>query len=122
MSQPRGVPAVDPLYADIRRRGSDPALIVDVREADEFAAVRVADTLHLPFSQVAARIDEIPRDRPILVICASGNRSASVTAHLLQHGWADVGNIAGGIIGWERMGLPVRRGTVEPGEGQLPRD
>jgi rhodanese-related sulfurtransferase len=122
MSQPRGIPAVDPLYADIRRHDAvRPALIIDVREVSEFATVRVEGAALLPMSQVAVRLDEIPRDRPVLVLCNSGSRSATVAAHLLQHGWTDVGNIAGGIVGWERMGLPVKRGPIEPGEGSLPR-
>jgi rhodanese-related sulfurtransferase len=121
MSQPQGIPAVDPLYADIRRRDPDrPALIIDVREVNEFTAVRIEGAALVPMSQVAVRLDEIPRDRPLLVLCAAGQRSASVTAHLLQHGWTDVGNVAGGITAWERMGLPVRRGTPEPGEGAIP--
>ena len=44
----------------------------------------------------------------------------SITGELLAAGWTDVGNVAGGITTWERMGLPVRRGPVEPGEGELP--
>ncbi len=55
-----------------------------------------------------------------MVICATGNRSMQVTGYLLGSGWIDVGNVAGGIEGWMRMGLPGRRGPVEPGEGELP--
>lgn len=111
MTQPAGIPAVDPFYADIRRRDETrPALIVDVREAHELVAVRVPGALNVPTSLFALRMEEIPRDRPVLVLCASGSRSAAATAHLLKHGWSDVGNIAGGIIAWERMGLPVERG------------
>jgi rhodanese-related sulfurtransferase len=69
-------------------------------------------------SQLASRLAEVPRDRPVLVICASGGRSATVTGELLAAGWTDVGNVAGGITTWERMGLPVKRGPVEPGEGE----
>ncbi len=120
MNRPQGIPAVDPLYADIRRSDpTRPAVILDVREADEFRQVRVEGSLFIPMSQLGARLDEVPKDRPILVLCASGVRSQTVTAQLLGSGWEDVGNVAGGITTWERMGLPVRRGPVEPGEGQL---
>jgi rhodanese-related sulfurtransferase len=44
----------------------------------------------------------------------------NVVGHLLASGWTDVANVAGGISTWERMGLPVTRGPVQPGEGQLP--
>jgi rhodanese-related sulfurtransferase len=121
MSHPAAVPALDPLYADIRRRDPDrPAVLLDIRERDEFLSVRIEGSLFIPMSQLGARLREVPRDRPIMVICASGNRSMNVTGYLLGSGWTDVGNVAGGIDGWMRLGLPVRRGPVEPGEGQLP--
>lgn len=121
MNRPQAVPALDPLYADIRRRDPvRPALLVDIRERQEFLAVRVDDSLFIPMSQLGVRVDEIPKDRPVLLICASGNRSQSAASFLLQNGWSDVGSVAGGIVGWERLGLPVRRGPVEPGEGQIP--
>jgi len=122
MNRPNAVPALDPLYADLRRRDPvQPALLVDIRERDEFMAVRVEDSLFIPMSQLGVRIDEIPKDRPVLVICASGSRSQNATAYLRQNGWEDVGSVAGGIDSWERLGLPVKRGPVEPGEGQLSR-
>jgi rhodanese-related sulfurtransferase len=120
MNRPQAIPALDPLYADIRRRdAARPALLVDIRERDEFIAVRIEGTLFIPMSQLGVRLDEIPRDRPVMLICASGSRSTNATAYLLQNGWEDVGSVAGGIDGWQRLGLPVKRGPVEPGEGQL---
>lgn len=120
MNRPMGIPAVDPLYADLRRHDPvRPALILDVRERDEFVRARLDDCLFIPMSQLGARLFEIPKDRPVLVICASGSRSVNVVGHLLASGWTDVANVAGGISTWERMGLPVTRGPVQPGEGQL---
>jgi rhodanese-related sulfurtransferase len=119
MNRPRAVPALDPLYADLRRRDPvRPAVLLDVRERNEFVAVRVEGSLLIPMSQLGARLHEVPRDQPVLVMCATGSRSTDVTAYLLGAGWTDVGNVAGGISTWERLGLPVRRGPVEPGEGQ----
>ena len=121
MNRPTAVPALDPLYADIRRRDPvRPALLVDIRERDEFLAVRIEGALFMPMSQLGVRLDELPKDRPILLICASGSRSVNATGYLLQNGWDDVGSVAGGIDGWQRLGLPVKRGPVEPGEGGLP--
>ena len=122
MNRPQAIPALDPLYADLRRRDPvRPVLLVDIRERDEFMAMRVEGCLFIPMSQLGVRLDEIPRDRPVMLICASGSRSTGATAYLRQNGWEDVGSVAGGIDGWERLGLPVKRGPVEPGEGQLPR-
>lgn len=121
MNRPQAIPALDPLYADIRRRDPvRPAVLLDVRERDEFLGVRVEGCLFIPMSQLGARVHEVPRDRPILVICASGSRSQAATGFLLQSGVPDVGSVAGGIEGWQRLGLPVKHGPVEPGEGQLP--
>jgi rhodanese-related sulfurtransferase len=71
-------------------------------------------------SQIGVRLADIPRDRPLMVLCATGSRSSSVTSFLLGQGYEDVGNVAGGIDGWQRMGLPVKSGALEDGEGQLP--
>ena len=121
MNPPDPIPAVDPLYADIRRRDSvRPALVLDVREPHEFSEMRLEGSFLLPMSQLSTRLDEIPRDRPILVMCQVGGRSARVTGLLRQQGFEDVGNIAGGIDAWQRMGLPVRQGPPAPGEGELP--
>jgi rhodanese-related sulfurtransferase len=120
MNRPQGIPAADPLYADIRRQDPvRPAVLLDVRERDEFLHVRVDGCLSIPMSQVGARLHEIPKDRPVLVICASGSRSTNVVGHLLASGWTDVASVAGGIDTWQRLGLPVTRGPVQPGEGQL---
>lgn len=121
MNQPQAVPQLDPLYADIRRRDPvRPGLILDVRERDEFAAMRVEGSLLIPMSQLGSRVQDVPRDRPVMVICASGSRSASAAGFLLGQGYEDVGSVAGGIDYWQRVGLPVKRGPMEPGEGQLP--
>jgi rhodanese-related sulfurtransferase len=117
MTSSNAVPQCDVLYADIRRRdGERPAVLLDVREPDEVRDVRTDGALHLPFSGIAGQLDHIPRDRPVLVMCAAGNRSAAVAAHLLANGWTDVANVAGGINAWERAGLPVRRGPYGPDE------
>jgi rhodanese-related sulfurtransferase len=121
MSQPpSSIPAIDVREADRRRREDDPRpLLVDVREPTEFADVRVEGAALVPMSQFALRWQDLPRDRPLLVMCASGSRSAAATAHLLRNGFTNVVNVAGGITDWERSGLPVRTGPVEPNEGAL---
>jgi rhodanese-related sulfurtransferase len=97
-------------------------ILLDVRERHEFVAVRAAGALLSPTSTFLARFEELPRDRPIHVICHTGNRSAAVTAFLLRNGWTDVCNVAGGMDAWERAGLDVRRGSLAPGEGDPPAD
>jgi rhodanese-related sulfurtransferase len=121
------VPTVDVREADRRRRTGGPdgrpaALLVDVREVSEFAEVRAEDVVLLPMSTLPPRLDELPRDRELLFICRSGSRSGQVVASLQANGWQDVANVAGGMLAWESAGLPVRRGSVAPGEGDMPGD
>jgi rhodanese-related sulfurtransferase len=98
----------------------DDAAIVDVREAHEFTALRAEGAVLLPLSSFALRFEELPRGRPLLMICQTGNRSMAAAAHLLRNGWTDVSNVVGGTTAWQRAGLPVRSGAPEPGEGELP--
>ncbi len=95
-------------------------LLVDVREPAELVEVRAEAIVALPLSTFMARYQELPTDRPLLMICRSGSRSGQATAFLLANGWRDVTNVAGGTVSWMQAGLPVRRGALEPGEADLP--
>ena len=95
-------------------------LIVDVRERNEFEQERIDGVLLLPISEFVARHAELPKDRPLLMVCAAGSRSTSATMYLLQGGWTDVRNVTGGMFAWRGANLPIRTGTPDPGEGDLP--
>ena len=125
MSQPPGaIPAIRATEAAARLKAGEgtaaPPLLVDVREPNEFHDVRAEGAVLMPMSQFADRHAELPKDRPLLVMCAGGTRSAAATGFLLRSGWTDVVNVDGGITAWQRQGLPVRRGEPAPGEGDLP--
>ena len=114
------LPAVDVVEAERRlREDPDRPLLVDVRELGEYVAVRAPGAALLPTSEFVARVGELPADRPLLIVCHSGNRSAAVTGYLRRAGRTDVTNVAGGMDAWERAGLPVTRGALQPGEGAL---
>jgi hydroxyacylglutathione hydrolase len=122
MNASPALPSVDVTEAD-RRLREDPArpVLLDVREQNEFVEVRAPGAFLVPTSSLAARVDELPDDRPLLVVCRTGVRSAAVTGFLARSGRSDVFNVTGGMEAWERAGLPIRRGPVEPGEGDIPR-
>lgn len=82
------------------------AVLLDVREDDEWAAGRAPGAVHLPMTQLADRLDEIPDGDPLYVICRSGGRSARVTAYLNSQGWDSV-NVAGGMGSWANAGKPM---------------
>ena len=115
------LPAVDVVEAERRLRDDpDRPLLVDVREPNEFLALRAPGAMLVPTSEFAARVAELPTDRPLLVVCHLGSRSAAVVGFLQRSGRTDVTNVDGGMDAWERAGLPVKRGALEDGEGQLP--
>ncbi|HEU0235273.1 MAG TPA: rhodanese-like domain-containing protein [Candidatus Limnocylindrales bacterium] len=122
MRPPGGIPSIDVTEAHRRLADGTNALVVDVREPGEFAAVRVEGAALFPISTFALRFGDLPRDRPLLVMCAAGSRSLAATAHLIRNGWSDVVNVAGGIEAWQRAGLPVRTGPPATGEGALTTD
>ena len=123
MSMPGAIPTIDVTEAD-RRLREDPVrpILLDVREMGEFVDVRAPGASLLPTSTLMSRVGELPADRPLLIVCHVGGRSAAVAGYLLRAGRTDVVNVAGGMDAWERAGLPVRRGPLEPGEGHLPAD
>ena len=90
------------------------ALLLDVREPDEWCVEHAPHAMLLPMGRVHARHSELPRDRPIVVVCRSGGRSAAVTASLRQLGF-DAVNLAGGMCAWASAGLPVVSGGGDPG-------
>lgn len=88
---------------------SDDAYLIDVREAAELAQARIDGAHHIPLAELVARLDEVPRDRTVYVLCHVGGRSAQAVQYLEQQG-IDAVNIEGGILAWYREGLPVTLG------------
>ncbi|MDL0401903.1 rhodanese-like domain-containing protein [Corynebacterium lehmanniae] len=83
------------------------AQLIDVREPDEYAAVRADGAVNIPLSEFVARTDEIDPEQDIYLICKSGGRSAQAGEYLEQaRGWDNVINVAGGTTAWVEQGLP----------------
>ncbi|HYM83860.1 MAG TPA: rhodanese-like domain-containing protein [Candidatus Dormibacteraeota bacterium] len=115
------VPTIDVREAHARLAEVDAhPLLIDVRGADEFVQARVPGSVLVPLPSLAARLPHLPTDRELLVICHTGNRSATATAFLLARGYDRVADVAGGIVAWYRAGLPLVGGALDPGEGELP--
>ncbi|TMD42141.1 MAG: rhodanese-like domain-containing protein [Chloroflexi bacterium] len=92
-----------------RRAQLAPALPGHVREPWEFARGHLAEASLIPLGELEARVGEIPRERPILAICQSGQRSLAAAAYLLQLGYPEVVNVDGGTSAWIEKGYPVSR-------------
>ena len=82
------------------------AVLLDVREPEEWAAGHAPQATHLPLGELVARLAEVPRDRPVVCICRSGNRSARATQFLRAEG-IDATNMVGGMRAWAEAGLPL---------------
>jgi DMSO/TMAO reductase YedYZ molybdopterin-dependent catalytic subunit/rhodanese-related sulfurtransferase/glyoxylase-like metal-dependent hydrolase (beta-lactamase superfamily II) len=94
------------------------AMLLDVREPGEWSAGHAPRAVLIPMAEVHARLDELPRDAPIVVACRSGGRSAAITGALRAHGY-DALNLAGGMSAWAAAGLPV---VTEESPAALPDD
>ena len=86
------------------------APLIDVRQPDEYVEVHVPGAVLIPLGQVPERVDVVPRDVPVYVICRSGNRSRTASAFLIEQG-IDATNVAGGTLAWLQAGKPVATGA-----------
>jgi rhodanese-related sulfurtransferase len=82
----------------------DESFLLDVREPDEWAAGHAPAAHHVPMMELLARLDELPADRDLVVVCRVGSRSAQVVAYLRQQGWDRASNLAGGMAAWAAAG------------------
>ena len=111
LARPVEVQGVEQLDSDeAQARVAAGALLLDVREMDEWRQGRIPGSTLLPMSEIAARLADVPRDRPLVLVCRSGNRSHQVAAWLAAQGY-DAANLMHGIQGWAHMGLPLESGA-----------
>ena len=89
------------------------AVILDVREDDEWAAGHVEGATHVPLGEVPQRLGELPDADPLYIICRSGNRSGRAVAWLGQQGVESV-NVAGGMRAWAAAGRPMVADSGDP--------
>jgi rhodanese-related sulfurtransferase len=92
---------------------SEGAQLVDVRADHEWEMGRIAGASHLPLAELAERVGEIDRDRPVVLYCRGGNRSTMATEALATEGF-DARKLSEGIVGWAEEGFPL-----EPEDGSV---
>lgn len=96
-------------------RRSGEAIILDVREVEEYAAGHVPGAVNLPQAELATRLEELPRDKQLLLICQGGYRSLRAARFLAQVGFTDVASVEGGMAAWETVGRPIETAAVAVG-------
>lgn len=85
-----------------RWRAAGACRLLDVREAWELDICRFAEARHIPLEELPARLDEVPGDRPVVVVCHHGVRSAQAVGFLRRSGVPRAVNLEGGIDAWAR--------------------
>ena len=96
-----------------RRWEADDALLLDVRNGSEYREGHIPGSLHIPASRLKKRLEDMPRDRQVLVYCAGGNRSVAASSQLLSAGFTDVADVVGGFDAWDEAGYPKELGDRE---------
>ncbi len=87
------------------------AVVVDVRDAGEVKEGRIPNARHIVLGELGQRLGELEKfkDKPVIVCCRSGSRSANGAAVLRKAGFSRVYNLAGGLAAWEQAGQPITR-------------
>ena len=86
------------------------AFILDVREPAEWASFHLAGATLIPLGSLPSRLNEVPRDKPVVVVCLSGHRSLQGRDILLQAGFTQVTTLSGGLMAWQGQGLQTVTG------------
>jgi hydroxyacylglutathione hydrolase len=112
-SEERPVARIEMIGAETlaERTADDEVLVLDVRDADEFAQGHIPGSTHIPYAELPDRLSELPTDRPIAAICSGGKRSGLAASILQREGFDDVIHVAQGGVGtWRRSGRPIESG------------
>ena len=106
----RGIKEVDSIAA-LQLINHKNALVLDVREEDEYKAGHVLGAILIPLGKLKDRVGDLEkhRDRPIVVVCRSGNRSATACVTLGKQGFTQAHNLAGGVMAWQKANLPLQK-------------
>ncbi len=90
--------------------GNQEVMVVDVREPNEYAQGHIAGSLLIPLGQLSHRVEELGnKEREIIMVCRSGNRSSYAAEYLAGQGFNKIANLSGGMVAWLRAGMPVER-------------
>ncbi len=106
------IPQLDATSAQAKLAGKPKPYLLDVRQPDEYAQAHIPGATLIPLGELSRRVNELPRDREIICVCHSGNRSHSATQHLISAGF-QASNLRGGMMSWSHAGLPIKKGMAK---------
>ena len=105
-SEPSALPAEISVAAAYQKY-QEGAFLLDVRQPEEWDEYHATGATLIPLGELASRLDEVPSDREIVVICRSGNRSQEGRDILLANGFTAVTSVSGGMLNWSAAGYPI---------------
>lgn len=108
----RRIELIEPDQLATRLQAAEPPLVLDVRSASEYAAEHIPGSLHIPYGELAGRVEELPRNRPIATICRGGKRSGLAASILQREGFDAVVHVGRGVGVWRDGGHPVQSAAL----------
>jgi len=105
------VPALTAQELSEKLKNAKRPLVIDVRQPEEYQAGHIAGAKLMPLGVIVQRMKELPKDKEIVCVCASGSRSRSATKQLISAGYT-VLDMSGGMLNWQRAGLPIKKGNA----------
>ena len=103
------IPTLKPLEVQEKLKNGTRPFLLDVREKHEVRDGYIAGIKLIPLGQLSSRMQELPKDREIVCVCRSGNRSRSAAKKLIAAGYS-ASNMKGGMLAWGWLKLPVKKG------------
>jgi len=102
------LPSTDAAEVSEKLKNGKRPLLVDVRQPDEYKRGHIDGAKLIPLGELGRRIKELPKNKEIVVMCATGNRSRTATKMLVREGYHAV-NMKGGMMSWTRSGFKVKK-------------
>jgi rhodanese-related sulfurtransferase len=118
-AMPRGGAVVEEVGPDAVIAAGGGAFVLDVREPAEYALGHLPGAVNVPQADLATRLAEVPRDRPLLVVCQAGARSRRAAQFLAGRGYDRVRSVAGGTTAWQAAGHALEAALRTPGPGAV---
>ena len=96
----------------VRMTNHESAVLVDLRDRNEFSRGHITGAINVPYSTFSQRIEELQkhRDKPVILICNIGQHSSAAGSQLIKNGFQDVRRLSGGMTEWTGSNLPVVKG------------
>jgi phage shock protein E len=105
------MPSLNAMELSEKLKNDKRALVIDVRQPEEYREGHIAGSKLMPLGELGKRMNELPKDKEIICVCASGSRSHSATKFLVGAGY-NAFDMQGGMYMWQRSKLPVKKGNA----------